>query len=311
MVETFNNLAVMLKSYFKTGTKSNEMIKKPRISEDNYNDDVISICSDSVDIAEIYQSDSTERNNQFNGSFVNLYITPILYSTLNMSLIIILCFLSYNKGDKELPDYFSLYRANIILYELSHLVLILIGSVIVIIINNIIRLRLSFDNSSFTQSKLEQMIFFGFAFNLFDLCLCLASLYSSNTSLNLDTATKFNENYIYIQIVYLAYVFSIIMFSLNVILLITSFKGIETDDRWFNYKVVILLYLIVSMIIYLYCLAQKYNTINLPILIKNENLQFLQNICPYLTSIMSNLLFLSFYDLFKHSRFSLKNANNV
>ena len=39
MVETFNNLAVMLKSYFKTGTKSNEMIKKPRISEDNYNDD--------------------------------------------------------------------------------------------------------------------------------------------------------------------------------------------------------------------------------------------------------------------------------
>ena len=101
------------------------------------------------------------------------------------------------------------------------------------------------------------------------------------------------------------------MFCFIVILLINSSKMINYNERWFNYKVITLLYLTLTMMIYMYCLAENHQIIKLPFVIKKDFLNFTLNFGPYLISLMRSFMFLSFYDLMKQSHFSIQNTNKL
>jgi len=111
-------------------------------------------------------------------------------------------------------------------------------------------------------------------------------------------------NYIYMQIIFIGYVTSTIVFSFIIILLTSHLKEIQINHKWLNYKIVTMTYTIIITIVYIFCLAFQYKIIN-KIPISKENLDYLIFILPYLLNLMSNLLILSNYDLFENSRFSL------
>ena len=189
MNDIFENFAKKIKNLLnKKDQKFNETIKncQKNYGISNEKDDLISISSETIDFKENNEDHNyySESYKKLNENIINMNNSAILllYFIVNVFSISIMGFLRYNVGTKQLPDYFSLYQSNIIFYEVSHILSILLGSLFVIIIYNILKKTTRSTNISSKFTYLDLLIFFGFTFNLFDFCHCLASLYSSKIS---------------------------------------------------------------------------------------------------------------------------------
>jgi len=183
MINTFEHISGYLKSIFsKDKCNKNNKEKKILQPEDENLKDDISVCSLTIDLSDEICNNKTKVKSTkvAKNGYINLFTTPILYFTFNISLIIIEILLLHKRGvsPKNL-NYFSLFQANILIHELFHIVSVILGSLIVIIMFNVFKERLIFQKSIKQSSLLDLLIIFGFLMNLFDLVVCFVSIYSS------------------------------------------------------------------------------------------------------------------------------------
>ena len=306
MLEVFEQLAQNLKAKMKDKSKHSEIEEKPiKLQKECIVEENLSVCSETIEINDDENQHFMKTKNKIKKqNYVNVSKTPVIYFTVNLSLIAILLVINYrNENLKEIPEFFNLYTANILIFRLYHYVSVGLGLLTVTILFSSLKQSIHKQKGFKDIPSLDMLIFFGILFNLFD--LSLTSFSSSKFSLKL---VFLDEYKIYLISIFIAYNSSIIIFQFSIILLISSLKKGKTDNKWFNYKVVTLIYTCLTLILYLYCLMVKYSKMKL-ILLSILTIEFLLLVLPYLLLFLSNLLILSNYDLFENSRFFIRNSN--
>lgn len=183
MLSTFDQLTKYIKSFFIKDNKSDKyMEKKIPPKTDDIEDDCISLCSLTLDLP--LENNFSENEKSIKTGYIKLFITPILYFTFNISLIIIELYLLHTKGFllKHI-DYFSISEGNMLIYEIYHIVSLLLGLMIVLILHSTFHERLSKEKSFKVKALLDFLVTFGILFNLFDISNCAITLYSSKNNI--------------------------------------------------------------------------------------------------------------------------------
>ncbi len=181
MLTSFDQLTIYIKSLFLNSKNADKFLEKEIITKtDDFCDDV-SICSVSIDLPEEnYLLNKTRSQKSINYGYIYLFRIPILYFTINLSLIIVQLYLLFNKGySLKYIDYFTLADANRSIYELFHIVSFLLGLLMILILQNTFKDMLSSDKSIKVKTLSDFLVFFGILINLFDFSNCIISIYSS------------------------------------------------------------------------------------------------------------------------------------
>jgi hypothetical protein len=180
MIDTFDQLARNTKHYLDNGKKGlgyDNITKYQEIENDD--DDLISNLSTDLEnkVKIVYINNSTKIKTS---SFLDLKYTPIIYFVVNISLYSILFFLGVQKGKHILTelDIFNLYKVNIIIFNIYHIVSLFLGSLVVVILYNQFKEKLSIETGYKDNVSLDFVIFFGFLMLLFNFTECLMSMSS-------------------------------------------------------------------------------------------------------------------------------------
>ncbi len=181
MLTSFDQLTIYIKSLFFKGENTDKFFDKEiNTKTDDLNDDV-SVCSVTIDLPEEnYLINNSPFQKPTNFWYIHLFSTPILYFTINVSLIIVQLSILHSKGySLKFINYFTLAEVNPSIHELFHLISFLLGLLMILILQKTLKDRLSNEKNTKVKALLDFLVFFGILINLFDFSNCIITIYSS------------------------------------------------------------------------------------------------------------------------------------
>ncbi len=240
-------------------------------------------------------------------------LLPSIYLGVNVSLILILLFIKYNKNFISqndlvtksfivLPDFFDLYKVNNLIFHCYNIILSIVGFLISFLLYNLhYNQQAALKKNQFVYTyRLYFMLFFGIISNIF---LLVISFTPKISDLELNKEFIFQNKIRLNQLFFIGHIFFSCLFctlSLCSLNLINSANE-ASRKNWLGFKLIILIYFIIFTLFYVIILCFKHNLVNFQINLET-NYNYSLIIMPYVISFLNSLFIFSFYYETKEAR---------